>query len=150
MKDALRAAGLPVARHKLITSEADARAFAAQVGFPMVLKPPAGMGAKATFRVSSAEELLHAVSGMRVGPSSPVLAEEMLRGSEHSFETITIGGVPRVCVDLELPARVPRGPREPVDPVGLRAPARDGHASLRARAARSASPRSRRSASRTA
>ena len=97
MKDALRAAGLPVARHKLITSEADARAFAAQVGFPMILKPPAGMGAKATFRVSSEEELLHVVSGMRAGPSSPVLGEEMLRGTEHSFETITIGGVPRVC-----------------------------------------------------
>jgi biotin carboxylase len=80
MKDALRAAGLPVARHRLVTSDGDARAFAAEVGFPMVLKPPAGMGAKATFRVSSEEALLRAVSGMRVGPSSPVLAEEFLRG----------------------------------------------------------------------
>ena len=50
MKDALRAASIPVARHKLIGSERDARAFAEEVGFPMVLKPPAGMGAKATFR----------------------------------------------------------------------------------------------------
>jgi biotin carboxylase len=97
MKDALRAAGLPVARHKLITSAADARTFAAQVGFPIILKPPAGMGAKATFRVSTEEELLHVLDGMRVTPESPVLGEEMLRGTEHSFETITIGGVPRVC-----------------------------------------------------
>lgn len=96
MKDALRAAGLPVARHQLVTSEGDARAFAARVGFPIIVKPPAGMGAKATFRVSSEEELLRVVSGMRVSADSPVLAEEMLRGSEHSFETITIGGVPRV------------------------------------------------------
>jgi biotin carboxylase len=96
MKDALRAAGLPVAKHKLVTSESDARAFADEVGFPMVLKPPAGMGAKATFRVTSEEQLLDAVRGMRVNASSPVLAEEFLRGREFSMETVTIGGKPKV------------------------------------------------------
>ncbi|HVH46628.1 MAG TPA: ATP-grasp domain-containing protein, partial [Labilithrix sp.] len=97
MKDALRAANLPVARHRLVTSEASAQSFAEEVGFPMVLKPPAGMGAKATFRVSSLEALLRAVKGMRVSAESPVLAEEMLRGREHSFETITISGKPHVA-----------------------------------------------------
>jgi biotin carboxylase len=57
-----------------------------------VLKPPAGMGAKATFRVGAIDQLLRAVKGMRVNEESPVLAEEMLRGHEHSMETITIGG----------------------------------------------------------
>jgi biotin carboxylase len=97
MKDALRAAGLPVAKHKLLCSEADARAFAEEIGFPMVLKPPAGMGGKATFRVATLDALLGAVKGMRIGPSSPMLAEEMLQGAEHSFETITVGGVPKVA-----------------------------------------------------
>ncbi len=96
MKDALRAAGLPVARHRLVTSQDDARAFAREVGFPMVLKPPAGMGAKATFRVGSEEALLRAVVGMRVDAASPVLAEEFLRGREFSLETVTLGGRPRV------------------------------------------------------
>lgn len=96
MKDALRAAGLPVARHCLVTSEKDARDFAAKAGFPMVLKPPAGMGAKATFRVSDEGALLRAVQGMRVSAQNPVLAEEFLRGRELSFETVTIGGKPRV------------------------------------------------------
>lgn len=96
MKDALRAAGLPVARHCLVTSESDARGFAQQVGFPMVLKPPAGMGAKATFRVADESALLRAVQGMRVNAENPVLAEEFLRGRELSFETVTIGGKPRV------------------------------------------------------
>jgi biotin carboxylase len=96
MKDALRAAGLPVAKHCLVTNENEARAFAEQVGFPMVLKPPAGMGAKATFRVGDLNALLRAVKGMRVSADSPVLAEEMLRGREHSFETLTIGGKPKV------------------------------------------------------
>lgn len=96
MKDALRAAGLPVARHALLTGEADARAFAADVGYPIVLKPPAGQGAKATFRVSSEAELLSGVRGFEAAPGNPVLAEEMLRGREHSFETITLAGEPRV------------------------------------------------------
>ncbi|HRG99088.1 MAG TPA: ATP-grasp domain-containing protein [Polyangiaceae bacterium] len=96
MKDALRAAGLPVARHKLATCEADARAFAAEVGYPIVLKPPAGMGAKATFRVASDEELAAALAGLGVSAAQPVLAEEFLRGREFSFETITLGGKPRV------------------------------------------------------
>jgi formate-dependent phosphoribosylglycinamide formyltransferase (GAR transformylase) len=94
MKDALRGAGLPVAKHKLLTSEADAYAFMEDVGFPMVLKPPAGMGSRSTFRVSTQEELLEALNGMRMTPDSPVLAEEMLRGIEHTHETITIAGKP--------------------------------------------------------
>lgn len=95
MKDALRAAGLPVARHALVRSEAEAFAFATEVGFPLVLKPPAGMGARATFRVSAPSELTRVLSGLCVSPVAPVLAEEMLHGSEHSFETITVGGVPQ-------------------------------------------------------
>ena len=97
MKDALRAAGLPVAQHKLVTSEHDAREFAAQVAFPMVLKPPAGMGAKATFRVENMQEFLNALRQMRVDAESPVLAEEMLRGSEYSMETVTIDGNPQTA-----------------------------------------------------
>jgi biotin carboxylase len=94
MKDALRGAGIPVARHRLLREEGDARAFAAEVSFPIVVKPPAGMGAKATFRVNDLEALLAIVR--ETGSNGPVLAEELLRGREHSFETITIGGAPRV------------------------------------------------------
>jgi formate-dependent phosphoribosylglycinamide formyltransferase (GAR transformylase) len=96
MKTALAAGGLPVARHQLVHREADAIAFADRVGFPMVLKPPAGMGAKATFRVSSEEALLRATAGMGASDSRPVLAEEFLRGREFSFETVTCGGKARV------------------------------------------------------
>lgn len=95
MKAALSRAGLPVARSQLVTCEADARAFAAEVAFPMVLKPPAGMGAKSTFRVSALEHLLRAVRGMGASADEPVLAEEMLQGEELSFETLTVGGAAR-------------------------------------------------------
>lgn len=96
MKDALRAAGLPVAKHALLHGPQEAERFAEDVGFPLVLKPPAGVGAKSTFRIRSGDELRAALSAMDVGPERPVLAEEMLRGTEHSFETITLGGVPKV------------------------------------------------------
>lgn len=96
MKAALAKAGLPVARNRLLRSAADAKAFAHEVGFPMVLKPPAGMGAKSTFRMRSLAELGQAIEGLRVGPNNPVLAEEFLQGREFSFETITVGGVPQL------------------------------------------------------
>ena len=93
MKDRLGAAGLPVARHALIRNRGEAEAFAKHL--PLVLKPPAGVGAKATFRVSSPEALLRALEGMRVSQDNPVLAEEMIVGEEGSFDTVTTGGVVR-------------------------------------------------------
>lgn len=92
MKDELRKHGLPCARHRLIRSWADAQGFVEDVGLPIVLKPPAGMGCKATWRISSLEELGNALRALHAGPDNPALAEEMLRGREHSFETITLGG----------------------------------------------------------
>lgn len=96
MKDRLREAGIPVARHKLLASEADARAFAADVGYPIILKPPAGMGAKATFRVTDEGQLLGGTRGMGASPGNPVLGEEMLKGTEGSCDSVTIGGEPKV------------------------------------------------------
>jgi hypothetical protein len=92
MKDELRRHGLPCARHKLIRSWADAEAFVAQVGFPLVLKPTAGMGCKSTWRINSLDELRGALTALHASPDHPALAEEFLRGREFSFETITING----------------------------------------------------------
>lgn len=92
MKDALRKAGLPCARHKLITSLADAIGFVQQVGFPIVLKPPAGAGCKATWRITSLEELKGAIDAVHPRPDNPTLAEEFLKGREYCFDTITLKG----------------------------------------------------------
>lgn len=92
MKDRLRENGIPVARHRLLTSPDEARTFSAEVPFPWVLKPPAGMGSKSTFRVESLERVAQALSGLRVGPKSPILAEEFLTGDEGSFDAVVQGG----------------------------------------------------------
>lgn len=92
MKDALRAAGLPTARHKLVTSADDAVAFVKKVGFPIVLKPPAGAGCKATWRINSLEQLQSAIAAVRPSAADPTLAEEFLKGREYCFDTVTVGG----------------------------------------------------------
>jgi biotin carboxylase len=92
MKDILRAHGLPCARHRLAESEADAWAFAGEVGFPIVVKPPAGAGAQATYRVDRPDQLRDALEVTRPGPGRAVLLEEFIVGDEHSFETISVGG----------------------------------------------------------
>lgn len=92
MKDVLRAAGVPVARHKLIRTREDADAFAREVGFPIVIKPPAGAGARATQRIDYPGGLTDFLAQYPPSANDPMLAEEFLRGTEHSLETVSIGG----------------------------------------------------------
>lgn len=92
MKDVLRANDLPCARHRLCASEAEALEFAKASGFPLVVKPPAGAGARNTFRVNDERELR---DGLRAHPMSPqqrVLLEEFIVGQEFSFDSVCIGG----------------------------------------------------------
>jgi formate-dependent phosphoribosylglycinamide formyltransferase (GAR transformylase) len=92
MKDVLRAAGVPCARHSLAHDEAEGWGFAEEVGYPLVLKPPAGAGAQATFRVDDAGAFGEALRISAPSPEHPVLIEEFITGEEHSLETISVGG----------------------------------------------------------
>jgi biotin carboxylase len=92
MKDTLRAAGVPCARHALASSPAEALEAAARIGYPLVVKPPAGAGAVATFRVERVEELQSALATVTPTKEQPLLLEEFIVGEEHSLETISIDG----------------------------------------------------------
>ncbi len=92
MKDELRRHGLPCARHRMIATWADAEDFVDEVGFPIVVKPPAGMGAKATWRINDTDEFKQALKALNTSPKNPAIAEEFLTGQEYSFETITVDG----------------------------------------------------------
>jgi len=92
MKDILRAHSLPCARHALVEKYVDAIAFAEHAGFPLVLKPLAGAGAVSTYRVDDAQSLSEALDMTRPSPGNPVIIEEFITGTEHSFETISING----------------------------------------------------------
>ena len=94
MKEVLRAAGVPVARSRLLASAADGRAFVREVGFPVVVKPPDGLGAKATYRVRDAAGLDEALAALAPTPTRPVQAEEFVTGDELTFETVSLRGRP--------------------------------------------------------
>jgi hypothetical protein len=93
MKDVLRAAGVPVAKSGLATSPAALRTFIERVGYPVIVKPQAGVGARATYRITSPEEL-DALEAQGVVPSEhrPLQIEEFVRAREHTCETVTIKG----------------------------------------------------------
>ena len=92
MKETLRAAGIPCARHALVRSPGDALAFAEQVGFPLVAKPPDGAGAQSTFRLDDGDMLRGWLAAVPLGGNSPALLEEFLTGEEHTFDSVTVGG----------------------------------------------------------
>lgn len=92
MKDVLRGAGLPCARHRLAGDEASARKFAAEVGYPLVVKPPAGAGSKGTYRLDNDSDLAAFFALHPPHPDSPTLYEEFVQGTEHSFDSVMVNG----------------------------------------------------------
>jgi len=92
MKDVLRAHGLPCARHALARTPAEAEAFARDVGYPLIVKPPAGSGSRGTFRIGGAGDLASFLSQMPPSADRPTLVEEFVGGEEHSFDSIALDG----------------------------------------------------------
>lgn len=95
MKEVLRAHGVPVARSALVTSAAELADFLDRVGFPIIAKPPAGLGARNTHRISNSAELAALLSprtGLAPTLASPLQVEEFVRAREHTCETVTIKG----------------------------------------------------------
>jgi biotin carboxylase len=91
MKTVLRAAGVPCARHQLVTNPAEALGFAEEVGFPLVAKPPAGAGAQATYRLDDVTALRGWLEAIPPRADAPGLLEEFLVGEEHTFDSVTVG-----------------------------------------------------------
>ncbi|NND44744.1 MAG: ATP-grasp domain-containing protein, partial [Xanthomonadales bacterium] len=94
MKEVLQAAGVPCARHLLAADAQQALAFADRVGFPLVAKPPAGAGGKRTFRLGGRDELETMLKRYPPNAWDPTLLEEFVSGTEHSFDSVVIGGKP--------------------------------------------------------
>ena len=92
MKTVLRAAGVPCARHQLVSSTREALDFAEAVGFPLVAKPPAGAGAQATYRLDDIGALRAWLEAIPPRGDAPGLLEEFLVGEEHTFDSVTVGG----------------------------------------------------------
>jgi len=92
MKDVLRAHGLPCAKHRLCSNLPEAIEFARTCGYPLVVKPPAGAGARNTFRVEDELQLRSGLKSMPPSAERRVLLEEFITGREFSFDSVTLGG----------------------------------------------------------
>ena len=90
MKEALRQAGVPTAASIGATSAGEVRGFAAQVGYPLILKPRAAAGASGTVRVDSDADLDAALA--RFGDVDSIAVEEFVEGHEGFYDTLTIDG----------------------------------------------------------
>jgi hypothetical protein len=92
MKDLLRAAGVPVARHCLAATRDEAVGFARAVGYPVVVKPPLGAASQTTYRVDDEAALLAALAPTSAAAGGAVLLEELVAGEEHSFDAFVKDG----------------------------------------------------------
>jgi hypothetical protein len=86
MKQGFQRAGIEVARGAVVSTLAEARRFAKEVGFPVVLKPDRGVGAASTFRVDDLPGLERVfVEKLPVD----YIMEEFIQGVIHSFDGLT-------------------------------------------------------------
>ena len=137
MKEALRQADVSCAQSRGVSSPQELRMFAAEVGYPIILKPRAGAGASGTQRVDNDRELESAIVDQGLDRGASVAAEEFIEGHEGFYDTISIGGTRRARVHLALLPERPRGDAhaldlapdrhdEPGRRAGLQRPAPDG------------------------
>ncbi len=92
MKQVLREAGIPCAQSTRAATPEEARDFANSVGFPLIIKPPAGAGASGTYRVRDAHVLERVIEESGLAAGEAVAVEEFIEGHEGFIDTLTING----------------------------------------------------------
>jgi len=88
MKERVRAAGLRTPRSRRARTVAEVKAAAAEIGYPMIIKPVDGAGSADTYRVDSDAELDVALARQRHVPE--VSCEEFVTGHEYTFDTVCV------------------------------------------------------------
>lgn len=90
MKEVLRAGGVPCARSTGASNAKEVHDFAAEVGYPVILKPRDGAGASGATRVDTDAELATALG--RFGGYGSIAVEEFIEGHEGFYDTLAIDG----------------------------------------------------------
>ena len=88
MKVTFKSAGVPVAAGRVVRSEADARSFVAETGYPVVAKPDTGVGALDTYRLDHEADL---AEFFRNKPDVEYIMETFVDGPIYSFDGLTDG-----------------------------------------------------------
>ncbi|MCX7670590.1 MAG: ATP-grasp domain-containing protein, partial [Anaerolineae bacterium] len=86
MKARYMAAGIPVARGRVVRTLAEAQELVQEIGYPIVAKPDVGVGAANTYRIDNDDQLARFFA---VKPPVDYIAEEFVRGTIISFDGLT-------------------------------------------------------------
>ena len=86
MKEKFREAGVPVAAGRVVGNEEEARALIVEIGYPVVAKPDAGVGALDTFRLDSDADLS---AFFAQKPAVEYIIEAFVNGTIYSFDGLT-------------------------------------------------------------
>ena len=86
MKEVFNQAGLNTARGKVIDNLAEAEAFIAEVGYPVVVKPDNGVGAVDTFKLNTRQELLGFFESKL---DLDYIMEEYVEGKIYTYDGLT-------------------------------------------------------------
>ncbi len=83
MKEKFRKAGIDVPRGRLVRTRTEAQRLAGEVGYPLVAKPDAGVGAVSTSRIEDREALERFLDA---NPPDEFILEEFIDGKIFSFD----------------------------------------------------------------
>ena len=90
MKETLRQAGIPCAQSTRAVDAQDAREFARTVGYPLIVKPPAGAGASGTYRIDNDADLERVIEESGLANGEAMAIEEFIEGHEGYLDTLTL------------------------------------------------------------
>ncbi len=85
MKEYYAKAGVPTARYHLVTTVEEGLRFAAEVGYPVIVKPDNGVGAAATYKLKNEDELKEFYYFY---PKVQYIMEEFIDGTIVSYDGI--------------------------------------------------------------
>ena len=85
MKKIFLDAGIPTARQHIVSDLKSGKTFAAQVGYPVIVKPDIGVGANGAMKIESEEELTAFYEEL---PSEPYVMEEFLSGDICTYDAV--------------------------------------------------------------
>lgn len=85
MKQVFLDAGIPTARQHVVTTRDAGRAFAKEVGYPVIVKPSVGVGANGAWKLKSQAALDDFYADL---PSEPYVMEEFLSGDICTYDAI--------------------------------------------------------------
>ena len=85
MKKVFLKAEIPTARQHMVSDLKSGKAFAAQVGYPVIVKPDIGVGANGAMKLNSSAELAAFYKNL---PEEPYVMEEFLSGDICTYDAV--------------------------------------------------------------